>query len=677
MRKYILLSLLLSVCVSVHSQNEFADIKNEVNRWYSEITSASTLSSKTSNYIEYPSQQYLIDGVVSKGILCEGTIVKFYDISSLTPNLLLEGIVSYQYNRLVVEGIRHDKTLTGTNNIYGSFYVYNMDDYSMNYKPKKAGPLRIKCYKALYLEGLYFQSPVLVRLNDKNSSIYIDGKIGGKKYSLLSAEIPNNILNDDDTFDVVKIILQIGDNATLYDDEGMVFKGRIRPIPQGGDSIQFQLMEGEKTGIPFGPKKQKVNRQHGEIIYTQENNEDNSLLSIETMYVKDDGTMSDLWNIRKYYEHCFLAKWTYRNGNYFEGSIKSIVTTDRISSTATKGIFKYSNGDRFEGDLSTKTVGPFFVDGTTMLVDGTKLKGNWLEKYKLSNSQLTKIYNCKNPSEAIALAKQFTIENDEQAKEERYNSLVNSVKALGETPYQKALISWRDRYYKQLETECWVSGTTILGGFMIEGLGDLPTNAVTLGYSMAAITLEALSKRPMVFKSITEKMALEMKQIVKLALPIEIELEKLLSEKLNSRNSTPSKLKSEKLKPIVQESNDSILKAKEKVIEKEKTENKVFDEVEQMPSFPGGPSALFEYLAKNIKYPKHAKENGVQGRVICTLVVERDGSISDVKVVKSVDPSLDKEAVRVLREMPKWKPGMQEGIPVRVKYTCPVTFRLQ
>ena len=123
-----------------------------------------------------------------------------------------------------------------------------------------------------------------------------------------------------------------------------------------------------------------------------------------------------------------------------------------------------------------------------------------------------------------------------------------------------------------------------------------------------------------------------------------------------------------------------VLKAKEVIAAPEppkEEETKVFDVVEQMPSFPGGPSALFEFLSKNIKYPAVAEENGVQGRVIVTFVVERDGSITDVKVVKSVDPSLDKEAQRVVKSMPHWIPGKQNGSAVRVKYTVPVTFKLQ
>ena len=106
-------------------------------------------------------------------------------------------------------------------------------------------------------------------------------------------------------------------------------------------------------------------------------------------------------------------------------------------------------------------------------------------------------------------------------------------------------------------------------------------------------------------------------------------------------------------------------------------ENKVHDFVEQMPSFPGGMGALMSWLSQNIKYPVIAAENGVEGRVIVQFVVEKDGSITDVKIAKSVDPSLDKEATRVVSSMPHWIAGRQNGNPVRVKYTVPVTFKLQ
>ena len=122
-----------------------------------------------------------------------------------------------------------------------------------------------------------------------------------------------------------------------------------------------------------------------------------------------------------------------------------------------------------------------------------------------------------------------------------------------------------------------------------------------------------------------------------------------------------------------------VLKLKETVAQPEpKPEpEKVFEVVEQMPSFPGGDKALLEYLSSNIKYPVVAQENGVQGRVVVSSVVEKDGSITDVKVVRSVDPSLDKEAQRVVKSMPKWIPGKQNGSAVRVKYNVPVSFKLQ
>lgn len=104
--------------------------------------------------------------------------------------------------------------------------------------------------------------------------------------------------------------------------------------------------------------------------------------------------------------------------------------------------------------------------------------------------------------------------------------------------------------------------------------------------------------------------------------------------------------------------------------------NSVYDVVEQMPSFPGGISGLRTYLNQNIRYPAEAQENCVQGRVVVSFVVEKDGHISDVTVLRSVDPSLDKEAIRVVRNMPRWTPGKQGGEPVRVRYNVPVSFRL-
>lgn len=129
------------------------------------------------------------------------------------------------------------------------------------------------------------------------------------------------------------------------------------------------------------------------------------------------------------------------------------------------------------------------------------------------------------------------------------------------------------------------------------------------------------------------------------------------------------------------EEGGTVLKAVEEIAApeppKHEEENKVFDVVEQMPSFPGGPAALMKYLSENMRYPAVAEENGIQGRVTVQFVVEKDGSVTDVRTMKSVDPALDREAERVVKSMPKWIPGKQNGTAVRVKYFVPVVFRLQ
>ena len=112
------------------------------------------------------------------------------------------------------------------------------------------------------------------------------------------------------------------------------------------------------------------------------------------------------------------------------------------------------------------------------------------------------------------------------------------------------------------------------------------------------------------------------------------------------------------------------------IVEEEPEEPEVFMVVEDMPEFPGGTAALMQYLQKNIKYLAICRENNIQGRVLVTFIVNKDGAVVEPEVVKSVNPSLDKEALRVISTMPKWKPGSQRGKPVRVKYTVPVNFRL-
>jgi len=113
------------------------------------------------------------------------------------------------------------------------------------------------------------------------------------------------------------------------------------------------------------------------------------------------------------------------------------------------------------------------------------------------------------------------------------------------------------------------------------------------------------------------------------------------------------------------------------VVEEEVVEQEIFQIVEEMPSFPGGEAKLMEYVGKNIKYPQIARETGIQGRVFIGFVVEPDGSVSNVKLLRGIGGGCDEEAMRVVKSMPKWKPGKQRGKAVRVSYQIPVFFKLQ
>jgi len=111
--------------------------------------------------------------------------------------------------------------------------------------------------------------------------------------------------------------------------------------------------------------------------------------------------------------------------------------------------------------------------------------------------------------------------------------------------------------------------------------------------------------------------------------------------------------------------------------EEEEEDTEVFFIVEDMPEFPGGELALRKFIGNAIKYPVIAQENGIQGKVYVTFVVGKDGSVTNASIARGVDPSLDKEALRVVNSLPKWKPGKQRGKPVNVSYTVPINFVLQ
>ena len=149
-----------------------------------------------------------------------------------------------------------------------------------------------------------------------------------------------------------------------------------------------------------------------------------------------------------------------------------------------------------------------------------------------------------------------------------------------------------------------------------------------------------------------------------------------VSEETESLTPNPSPKGEGNLEEAVAEPQTAPVEAVEPVQEPGMPDDDVFDVVEQMPSFPGGMEAMMEFLRQNMKYPKEAAEKDIQGRVLVVFVVDKTGKVRDAKVVRSVDPLLDAEALRVIQAMPQWIPGKQRGQAVNVKYTIPISFRL-
>jgi len=162
----------------------------------------------------------------------------------------------------------------------------------------------------------------------------------------------------------------------------------------------------------------------------------------------------------------------------------------------------------------------------------------------------------------------------------------------------------------------------------------------------------------------------EQQMVVKYVAPVVV-------DSLKVEDESKLMISDEQVETTVNKEAVEVVEQKQEEVVVEQKEEEVFVVVEEMPEFPGGIKALRSFLASAVKYPVIAQENGIQGKVYVNFVVNKDGSVSNAKVARSVDPSLDAEALRVVSTLPKWKPGKQRGVPVRVFYTVPISFVLQ
>ncbi len=403
--------MMILFSISSFAQNIFNYDKNEANLWYrNKISSAAEIRSKTKE-IDFLSHHYAVKGIVSKNMLVSQQIVHIYDYDSdKNQRIILQGKVSYDKNKFVVEGIRHNYTDSGIARTYGSFYVSNTDNGAMTLKVKEAKNLTITDKEIRYYMGYYRSTPIIYRLgHDPHIYIYSD-KDGEEGDAWFSAPVPSSVVKTIRYNDLSKILLGVKSAFMRYGN-GSHFDGNVRPIMKEDKSIDFIRLEGTLNTFSAYNRYRHISmaKKDGYLQLTLDSPLDyDSPLLGETYFIPDDGTIreEEYWDTYKYFKNFEMMKLTYRNGNSFYGKGIFIEGQDmfEVPVKATQGTFEYANGDKFIGNVNGNTSGPFFIDGVTIFKDGSEYKGDWLENIRLTQELWEKVLENQYPSDALVTA---------------------------------------------------------------------------------------------------------------------------------------------------------------------------------------------------------------------------------------------------------------------------------
>lgn len=408
MKRFILSLIILCSCLTAWGQTEYNKIKNQAERWYNSAISNEVLPKGAKNKtVDYPKLHYCITGYFSKGILTEGQIVEIYN-TEFEPKLVLRGKVSYLANRLLVNGVKYDYTEQGECCTYGSFYVSNSPDNLMIYKPKKALDLTITDSNIEYYLGYYLKCPTAVKVK-VTPQIAIDGKNGGRGYDDFAAPLDNSVISKIGYNNVSDLILSTSKDAMMHWENQLYkdFKGVVEPRLQDDSSILFIFLTGQKTGFKSGHKSIRVYEEAGGLCMELNDNPAQQLKK-ETIVVADKALIDhdSYWNLRTFLDNMSEMRWEFRNGDKYVGKATFTATPsedgegESIAETITVGKYTFSNGDYFEGDMSKEFCCGLPISGTTHFKDGTIREGNWLNDYKLTEAQWTKISSLRFPSVA-------------------------------------------------------------------------------------------------------------------------------------------------------------------------------------------------------------------------------------------------------------------------------------
>ena len=255
---------------------------------------------------------------------------------------------------------------------------------------------------------------------------------------------------------------------------------------------------------------------------------------------------------------------------------------------------------------------------------------------------------------------------------------------LSNNHYTLSTYTFGDNNLMKVEAELSISGTYERSGKALTMVADKNTVKIKTNITYLGELKKTYDTNPQIrnkLKEITAKAKKELESESKRSLIILASIGSYTQIAKENENELHLILSDGKRECYIRkkETKEEYLLRQQKAQEKENAainEDMIYRDVEEMPSFPEGQGGVFGYISKNIRYPVVAEENGIQGRVLVSFIVEKDGSLTDFVIEKSVDPSLDKEAIRLVRSMPKWNPGKKDGQYVNVKYTLPITFRL-
>lgn len=255
---------------------------------------------------------------------------------------------------------------------------------------------------------------------------------------------------------------------------------------------------------------------------------------------------------------------------------------------------------------------------------------------------------------------------------------------LSNNHYTLSTYTFGDNNLMKVEAELSISGTYERSGKALTMVADKNTVKIKTNITYLGELKKTYDTNPQIrnkLKEITAKAKKEFESESKRSLIILASIGSYTQIAKENENELHLILSDGKRECYIRkkETKEEYLLRQQKAQEKENAainEDMIYRDVEEMPSFPEGQDGVFGYISKNIHYPVVAEENGIQGRVLVSFIIEKDGSLTDFVIEKSVDPSLDKEAIRLVRSMPKWNPGKKDGQSVNVKYTLPITFRL-